>query len=156
MKFRLILFLRLALGAVFLYAAYTKLRQPWQVFAISIDSYQLLPPWAVFTVARWLPWMELTLGALLVVGRFLKYAAPMLSVLLIFFYAAMWHAYGSGIDCGCFGIGEAISAATLVRDGLLLGCSVLLSGLVLQGMLANRKVMNDCAPLARLDESPGR
>ena len=41
------LFLRLLLAAVFLYAAWSKLRQPWLLFAMSIDSYQLLPPWAV-------------------------------------------------------------------------------------------------------------
>ena len=40
---RLRLVLRLLLGAVFVYAAYTKLRQSWLLFALSIDSYQLLP-----------------------------------------------------------------------------------------------------------------
>ena len=37
------LLLRLMLAVVFLYAAWTKLRQPWLVFALSIDAYQLLP-----------------------------------------------------------------------------------------------------------------
>ena len=40
------LVLRLLLAAVFLYAAYTKLRQPWLLFAMSIDSYHMLPEWA--------------------------------------------------------------------------------------------------------------
>ena len=121
--------LRLALGLVFCYAAYTKLRQPWLVFAMSIDAYRLLPPWAVFTVARTLPWTELAIGILLITGRFLKYAAPASSVLLVVFYSAMIRAYaaGGGIDCGCFGVGEAVSSATLVRDGALLSCSLLLS-----------------------------
>ena len=35
--------LRVALGAIFVYAAWVKLRLPWQLFAMSIDSYQLLP-----------------------------------------------------------------------------------------------------------------
>ena len=38
--------LRVALAVVFLYAAYTKLRQPWLLFAMSIDAYQMLPEWA--------------------------------------------------------------------------------------------------------------
>jgi hypothetical protein len=56
---RVTLALRLLLGAVFVYAAYTKLRQSWLLFALSIDSYQLLPEWAVYAVARTLPAAEL-------------------------------------------------------------------------------------------------
>ena len=62
------LLLRIALGAVFVYAAWLKLRDPWQMFAMSIDSYQLLPMWAVRVVARTLPWVELLLGMLLIAG----------------------------------------------------------------------------------------
>ena len=128
-----ILALRLALGAVFLYAAYTKLRQEWLVFALSIDAYQLLPSWAVFAVARWLPWVELIIGALLLIGRLLGVVAPMATMLLLGFYGAMLYAYrgGGGIDCGCFGVGEQVSAATLLRDGALLTISIALSALVL-------------------------
>lgn len=122
------LLLRVALGAIFVYAAYTKLRQPWLVFAMSIDSYRLLPAWAVFDVARTLPWVELAIGVLLLAGRHMRYVAPAATVLLVVFYSAMYHAYltGSAIDCGCFGVGEAVSAATLARDGLMLGCSIAL------------------------------
>src|SRR6188508_48370 len=63
---RAALALRVLLGAVFIYAAYTKLRQSWLLFALSIDSYQLLPEWAVFALARTLPWLELALGVLLI------------------------------------------------------------------------------------------
>ena len=70
---RVILALRLLLGAVFVYAAYTKLRQSWLLFALSIDSYQLLPEWAVFALARTLPWLELALGVLLIAGVWLRY-----------------------------------------------------------------------------------
>ena len=58
------LVLRIALGAVFVYAAWTKLRTPWELFAMSIDSYQLLPLKAVELVARTLPWFELAVGLL--------------------------------------------------------------------------------------------
>jgi uncharacterized membrane protein YphA (DoxX/SURF4 family) len=54
--------LRVLLAVVFLYAAYTKLRQPWLLFAMSIDAYQILPQWAVLALGRTLPWMELLLG----------------------------------------------------------------------------------------------
>lgn len=113
---------RLALGAVFLYAAYTKLRQPWQLFAMSVNAYQLLPEWAVVVTARVLPWLELLVGALLLAGYQLRYVAAAATALLLCFFGLMLRSYfrGSGIDCGCFGVGEALSPQTLARDGLLL------------------------------------
>jgi uncharacterized membrane protein YphA (DoxX/SURF4 family) len=126
---RAILVLRLALGAIFIYAAWTKLRQSWLIFAMSIDSYQLLPEWAVLTVARTLPWFELLVGVLLLTGYKLRYVAAAASGLLVFFFALMLRSYlqGQGIDCGCFGIGEAISPKTLLRDGSMLAAAVLLT-----------------------------
>ena len=126
---RLRLALRLVLAAVFIYAAYTKLRQPWLLFALSIDSYQLLPQWAVLTVARTLPWLELLLGLLLVSGFGLRYVALVTSAQLVIFLAVMLRAYakGLGIDCGCFGAGEALTYKTLIRDGLLTAGAIVLT-----------------------------
>ena len=125
-----ILVLRLFLAAVFLYAAYTKLRQPYLLFAMSIDAYQLLPEWAVLTLARIIPWLELLLGILLALGYGLRYAAAGATLLLGLFFGVMLHAYvkGMGIDCGCFGLGEKISPFTLTRDGLLVLISLVLVG----------------------------
>ena len=121
--------LRLALAGVFLYAAYTKLRQPWLLFAMSIDSYQVLPEWAVLSLGRTLPWLELLLGLLLALGFGLRYVAAGATVLLAAFFALMLRAFikGMGIDCGCFGLGEAISARTLMRDGLLVAGALALT-----------------------------
>src|SRR5712692_3423491 len=112
---------RLALGGMFLYAAYTKLRQPWMLFAFSVNSYQLLPEWAVVAVARTVPWLELGLGLLLIAGYGLRYAAAGASALLLLFFGVMLRSYflGLGIDCGCFGLGEKLGVSTLVRDGFL-------------------------------------
>ena len=120
---------RLILGVVFLYAAYTKLRQPWLLFAMSIDAYKLLPEQAVLFLARTIPWLELVLGILLLVGFGLRYAATFSSLLLLAFFAIMVRAYvkGMGIDCGCFGVGEAISPRTLARDGILVALSIALA-----------------------------
>ncbi len=132
---KVILVLRIALGLVFCYAAYTKLREPWLVFAMSIDAYGLLPAWAVFDVARVLPWVELAIGLMLIGGWFLRYVAIAATLLLGVFYAVMIHAYagGAGIDCGCFGIGEAVSARTVLRDGALLGAAVLVTVFAFRG-----------------------
>ena len=125
---RVTLALRLLLGAVFVYAAYTKLRQSWLLFALSIDSYQLLPEWAVFALARTLPVLELALGVLLVAGVWLRYLSIVAAAVLGLFFSVMIVSYlrGAGIDCGCFGVGEPLSVKTLLRDGVLLTAAIAL------------------------------
>lgn len=126
-----VLILRVVLAAVFVYAAWSKLRQPWLVFAMAIDAYDLLPQWAVMTLARALPWVELALGILLLTGLWLRQAAVVASALLMVFFGVMLRSYAKGleIDCACFGLGEAISLKTLVRDGVLVLSAVALAAL---------------------------
>jgi putative oxidoreductase len=125
---RVTLALRLLIGGVFVYAAYTKLRQSWLLFALSIDSYQLLPEWAVFALARTLPIFELALGLLLIGGVWLRHLSVVATAILALFFSVMVVSYfrGAGIDCGCFGVGEPLSAKTLLRDGALLAAAITL------------------------------
>ena len=118
--------LRLGLGAVFAYAAWIKLREPWMLFAMSVDAYHVLPEWGAVAVARTLPWAELALAVLLITGLFQRIALPAATMLLAVFFSLMVRSYarGEGIDCGCFGPGEAISPITLLRDGTLLAASL--------------------------------
>ncbi len=113
---------RVVLGCIFGYAAWAKLRQPWMLFAMSVDSYQLLPAWAVTLVARTLPWLEMALALLLLLGWKLRWTATAVTALLAAFFGVMVHAYLKGltIDCGCFGPGEKLGPLTLLRDGSLL------------------------------------
>ncbi len=129
MKRWLSIALRLVLSVVFLYAAYTKLRQPWLVFAMAIDSYQMLPEWGVLALARTLPWLEAAIGALLLIGIGLRFTAIAASAMLAGFFSVMLYSYARGkqIDCGCFGLGEALGPATLIRDGVLVAASLLLT-----------------------------
>ena len=126
--------LRLLIGAVFVYAAYTKLRDPWQVFAMSVDSYKILSESAVIAVARTLPWFELALGILLVAGLALRYVSVSAAVLLTVFFALMVVSYARGlaIDCGCFGPGEALGPKTLLRDGSLAALAIVLAVLAMR------------------------
>jgi uncharacterized membrane protein YphA (DoxX/SURF4 family) len=112
---------RLALAAIFLYSAYAKLKDPWYVFAASIDSYHLVPPSATIWMAKTLPWFELVLGVLLVTGIKARWWAIICGLLLLGFWTSMLRAYllGMDIDCGCFGPGERISIKTLLRDSLM-------------------------------------
>ena len=122
---------RVVLGAVFVYAAYVKLRDPWQLFAMSIDSYRILPLNLVEIAARVIPWMELALGVLLIAGIWLQVSGSIVSLLLLTFFALMVRAYAKGmeISCGCFGPGEVISWKTLLRDGALVATALAMTWL---------------------------
>ncbi len=112
---------RLALAAVFLYAAYTKLRDPWMVFAMEIDAMKMVPGPMVEWVARTMPWFELLLGVLLAIGIQTRYAASVATALLVSFFTMLLVLYLRGFqgDCGCFGPGEQLGPKTLARDGAL-------------------------------------
>lgn len=129
MKRVITLVLRVLLGLVFLYAGYSKLRQPWLLFAMSIDAYGLLPEWGVLVVARTLPLLEVALGVLLISGWQLRFASTAAAMLLGGFFLTMLVAFarGKGIDCGCFGLGEALTAKSLARDGALVAGAVALA-----------------------------
>ena len=96
---------------------------------MAIDSYQVLPMWAVEWLARTLPWIELLIGALLIVGRWMRISTAATSLLLLVFFGLIVraHVLGIEINCGCFGPGEAISWKTLLRDGAMLAGSLLLT-----------------------------
>lgn len=121
---------RVLLGGVFVYAAYTKLRASYLLFAMAIDAYKLLPEAAAVAVAHVLPWAELALGIALIAGIWLRVTSASATALLAVFFTAMVHAYqpeikeGQQISCGCFGLGEPISGRTLLRDGTLLALSL--------------------------------
>ena len=121
---------RVALGLVFLVAAYTKIHfnGSWHFgdyqffFAMAIDSYNMLPLWAVEWMARVLPILEAVLGALLVLGVGLRWVASITSALLLVFIGAMTRALilHIQIKCGCFGNDEPLTIFTLLRDSTLL------------------------------------
>lgn len=112
---------RLFLGGIFVYAGYTKIENPLQ-FAAAVEAYQLLPPYSVIWVVKILPWLEIVLGGALLVGIVIRYMAAAAGVFLAFFIGVMLVTFLRGIeaDCGCFGVGERISAFTLARDALFI------------------------------------
>ena len=142
----LLLLGRLALGVVFLYAAYAKLSPAGSklftvsslrvsagtlgisisFFAVQIDSFRLLPLWAVNAFAHTLPFLELLLGLLLLAGWQLRWVSGFTSLLLLGFFSVMVRTYAKGleINCGCFGPGEALGVKTLLRDGLLAALAI--------------------------------
>lgn len=128
----LALLLRIALGGIFIYAAWAKLREPWELYALAINSYEVLPLTLVELVARTLPWVELAVGIGLIAGIWLRLSAAATSLLLVVFFALMVRAFAKGmqISCGCFGgTGDIISKWTLLRDGSMLAGSLLLTSM---------------------------
>jgi putative oxidoreductase len=127
----ILLALRLVLGAIFIYAGYVKLREPWALFAMGIDSYHILPLRLVEPVARALPWFEVVVGLLLMAGVWMRFSAACVSAMLLVFIGAMVRALvkGQDISCGCFGPGEPISKWTMLRDGSMLAGSLFVTAM---------------------------
>jgi uncharacterized membrane protein YphA (DoxX/SURF4 family) len=136
---------RIALAAIFIVAAYAKLKPQapvsWSMgsmrvslsmFAMQVDSYQLLPPAIVSPAAHFLPPFELFIGLWLLSGIALRYAALVTSLLLTVFFAVMVRSYflGLEINCGCFG------PMTLLRDGSLLALAL---AVTIGAFLLNRR-----------------
>jgi hypothetical protein len=121
---------RIFLGFTFLYAAYAKLHfeNQWHFgdyyffFAMAIDSYHMVPAWGVEFLGRFLPWLEMVLGASLISGVGLRWVGTATSALLLVFIGAMLRAklLGLEINCGCFGNNEKLGTATLLRDSSFL------------------------------------
>jgi putative oxidoreductase len=114
----LALFLRLYIGALFIYASMYKINYTGE-FAETIAGYQIVPYWAVNILAVVLPWVELISGVLLVAGIRARSSAVIIGLLLAMFAIAMSINLmrDAPISCGCFhAIGEKISWWTLVRD----------------------------------------
>jgi uncharacterized membrane protein YphA (DoxX/SURF4 family) len=151
-----VLLLRLALGAIFIYAAWVKLRLPWQLFAMSIDSYELLPPGPVEFLARTLPAFELLLGVALIVGVWLRVSSAITSGLLIVFFSLIVHAaiQGKEIACGCFSSNEPISWKTMLRDGAMLAGSLVLTALAFLRSRRSRQPSPAALPLESTPVGP--
>jgi putative oxidoreductase len=123
-----LLVLRIVLGGIFIYAGYVKLKDPWQLFAAGVASYEILPMWAVEIVARTLPWFEIAIGMVLISGFLFRTSSTIIAALLAVFFTLIVRAYiqGKEINCGCFGGNEPISPLTMLRDGSMLAGAVFL------------------------------
>ena len=112
---------RIAIGALFIYAASSKL-DPIK-FAQEVNNYRLLPATLVNLVAVALPFVELLAGVMLVVGFRIRAGALTVVGLLCGFIAAMAYVWAKGIDieCGCFGKGTKVGIRAISEDvGMML------------------------------------
>jgi uncharacterized membrane protein YphA (DoxX/SURF4 family) len=120
------LLLRIYLGGLFIYASMYKINYPGE-FAETIASYQLLPFWAVNVTALIMPWVELVIGVLLVLGVRTKAAAALVGGMLALFSLVILVTLlrGIPIGCGCFtSVEDPLGWGTLGRDLLWLAMAL--------------------------------
>jgi uncharacterized membrane protein YphA (DoxX/SURF4 family) len=114
---------RLGLAAVWLVSGGLKASDPDQTY-VAVRAYQVLPKPAIEPVAAVLPWFEIALGVLLLVGVGTRAVAVISAIVLLMFMAGVAQAWARGlsIDCGCFGGGGAVESdqtsygSELLRD----------------------------------------
>jgi uncharacterized membrane protein YphA (DoxX/SURF4 family) len=158
---------RLVIGGIFVYAGYAKLTYPnhnlwpWFVlkfsvsanlstFAFQVESYKVLGAAGSSFVAHTLPFVEMVLGLLLLIGWRLRICATIISAILLGFLALVTRAYllHMDINCGCFGIPEPLTGMTVLRDSALVLLSLAMTVFAFQEAHAPH-------PWTRAAPSPG-
>ena len=120
---------RVGLGGVFLWAGIPKaLDLDGSVAAVA--AYRLLPGWAERAAGLALPWVEIAIGLLLVLGLATRGAGLAASGLLVLFAAGMASAWARGlpIECGCFGEagpGDGIGWTEMLREAAFLALALI-------------------------------
>jgi len=140
MMARVLTGVRIVLGALFIWAAVTKLPD-MAGFAQDVANYRIVPAALVPFVASAVVGIELLGGIALVAGVMERAAAAVIACLLVAFIAFLSQALLRGIDlrCGCFGGDEPASWWTVARDLLMLAAAVV----VARGPVTQRQVGKD-------------
>ena len=101
---------RLGLATVWLISGGIKVSDPNQTY-IAVQAYDLLPHGVVSVVAAAVPFLELALGVLLLVGLGTRLVAVISALVLVAFIGAVAQSWARGlsIDCGCFGGGGQVA-----------------------------------------------
>lgn len=114
---------RLGLAAVWFSSGIAKASDPRETL-VAVRAYRILPEGVAQVVAAALPYLEIALGVLLLLGLATRLAAVLSAVVLVVFIAGVISAAARGlsIDCGCFGGGGQVATgstqytAEILRD----------------------------------------
>jgi len=114
---------RLILGGTLIAAGYLKFDE-LDKSQMAVRAYELLPVSLANFLGITLPFFELAIGLLLVLGAAIRITAGLSAILMIAFMIGISQAWARGlsIDCGCFGgggqvaPGEADYLTPLLRD----------------------------------------
>jgi len=114
---------RLAVGIVFIVSSVGKLSEG-SAFVDDVTKYQLLPDMMAEAYATALPWVEIIMGVLLILGFFTTIAAGigvLTSLSFIIANSVVLHR-GLNLSCGCFGD----VAALQTREAIIIECVLLI------------------------------
>lgn len=105
------LVLRLVLGVVLIVAGWLKVENLTESRAAT-RAYELMPNAVANFVGTLLPFAEIALGVLLVLGLLTRGSALLGGLLMVAFIIGVGSAWARGltIDCGCFGGGGTVAA----------------------------------------------
>ena len=100
---------RLTLGGVLFAAGWLKIFTPAKS-QMAVRAYEVLPISLANFLGIFLPWFEVGLGVLLILGIAVRLSAFFGGALMVVFIAAISQAWARGlsIDCGCFGGGGTV------------------------------------------------
>ena len=100
---------RLILGGVLFAAGWLKIFTPAKS-QMAVRAYEVLPIALANFLGILLPWFEVGLGVLLILGIAVRVSALLGGALMVLFIAAISQAWARGlsIDCGCFGGGGTV------------------------------------------------
>ena len=100
---------RLTLGGVLFAAGYLKVDTPDES-QMAVRAYEMLPISLANLLGLILPFVEVVIGALLILGALTRVMAALGGFTMIVFIIAIAQAWARGlnIDCGCFGGGGAV------------------------------------------------
>ena len=140
-----VLVLRVAVGAVFIWAGALKIGHA-DVFAAQITAFGIVPHALIAPLALLLPLFEIVLGGYLIAGLYTRVAAVIAAIQLAIFAAAIASAVmrGLSLSCGCFGPGDktVTSWPEVVRDVAVAAVAVFVAWQA-PGMLAlDRRIGN--------------
>jgi uncharacterized membrane protein YphA (DoxX/SURF4 family) len=129
---------RLFLGAIFVYAGCSKIFLPnnlyWPLpmlkfsvtanlsnFGFQVESYKMLSASGVAFVSHVLPFVEVILGLLLLIGWRLRIWATIVTLFMLLFLTVVTRAYilHMDINCGCFATPEPVSLKKIMEDSAM-------------------------------------
>ncbi len=104
---------RLILGLVLLVAGLLKYQHLGKS-QMAVRAYELLPISFANFLGITLPFLEIAVGALLIIGAATRIAAAIAGLLMLTFLFGISQAWARGlsIDCGCFGGGGQVAPGT--------------------------------------------
>ncbi len=100
---------RLTLGVVLFLAGYLKVDE-LEISQMAVRAYEMLPISVANFLGIVIPFFELAIGLLLILGAATRLMAALGGALMVVFIIAIAQAWARGlsIDCGCFGGGGTI------------------------------------------------